>query len=140
MARENREKQINRLYRDHLHREVRNPLVREEKRKLIQSFFAESAPVWAWQKTLAFAVGIVAVFSFLVFFAYQHPAWVPQSISTRQLAQPAPVQPEPILEIHPLVTEVKRLTSRVGPTMVYQKMYRETPITIVWVFASGEVL
>lgn len=29
---------------------------------------------------------------------------------------------------------VKRLTSQVGPTMVYQRSYRDMPVTVVWVF------
>jgi hypothetical protein len=32
---------------------------------------------------------------------------------------------------------VKRISSRVGPTLVYQKVYRETPVTIIWVFNRG---
>ncbi len=32
---------------------------------------------------------------------------------------------------------VKRLASHVGPTLVYQKVYHETPVTIVWVFTHG---
>lgn len=33
--------------------------------------------------------------------------------------------------------EVKRVSSRVGPTMVYQRSYQEVPVTIIWVFKGG---
>lgn len=33
--------------------------------------------------------------------------------------------------------EVKRVSSRVGPTMVYQRSYRDVPVTIIWVFKGG---
>lgn len=31
---------------------------------------------------------------------------------------------------------VKRLTSSVGPTMIYQKMYQDHPLTVIWVFSK----
>lgn len=33
--------------------------------------------------------------------------------------------------------QVKRVSSRVGPTMVYQRSYQDVPVTIIWVFKGG---
>ncbi len=32
---------------------------------------------------------------------------------------------------------VKRVSSQMGPTMVYQRSYQDVPVTIVWVFSNG---
>lgn len=35
--------------------------------------------------------------------------------------------------------EVKRVSSKTGPTMVYQKVSEGVPITVIWVFNGGSV-
>jgi len=41
-------------------------------------------------------------------------------------------------KIHENNVSVMRVSSKAGPTMVYQKMYDDVPLTIVWVF-PGEI-
>ena len=32
---------------------------------------------------------------------------------------------------------VRHVSSEVGPTMVFQKLYQDKPITVIWVFTGG---
>ena len=106
------ENKLKYIYRDYVAGEVSRPEVRQAKKNLIASHF-NPKPAIAFDVTFALSAMVLGV-AFLMCFYFK---------------------PVPTKAFQPV--EVKRVASRVGPTMVYQKNYQDVPITIVWVFAGG---
>jgi hypothetical protein len=137
------EKRLLQLYRDGLNAEIRSPQTQREKRNFIKLYFQE-APLTP-SRIFGFASGM-ALASLVVFVLvfYQQPE--PLEVTTPKAPQSAPLAPQsvPVIatekpkEIQGPSVEIKSLTSGVGPTMVYQKMYNHTPMTIIWVFPEKE--
>lgn len=132
------EKFIRQAYRDSLAEELARPEVLAQKEKLVAFFetpVSTSVPVLQGAG-LGFMLPAVLVFG--VFFFMQHlQTRVPEisgpAIPIYRTAEINPTDNPVRNHMKPRVV-VKRISSRVGPTMVYQKVYRETPVTIVWVF------
>jgi hypothetical protein len=87
---------------------------------------------------LAPALSVAAVF--LLVLLVQQPLQR-QAIPPVEQTPVSPLQDSefemPLHEVSQPLVEVRRVTSQVGPTMVYQKLYHNVPVTIVWVF-TGE--
>ena len=134
------EHQIGGLYREHLKRELARPELAREKREFIARHF-EGGPLAALSPAaFAPALSLVVLLVALVFLQQGVPEKT-KTMETRPEA--AYTLSESILPLPASATTavrderpvvVKRLSSRAGSTLVYQKSYQETPITIVWVF------
>lgn len=119
------EREIKEIYREHLRRELARPELAREKSEFIARHFEEEPLAALSPAAFAPALGLIVLLVALVFL---QPQAVP--IKTKTL--------ETRLEAAYTLSEVavKRLSSRMGSTLVYQKSYQETPITIVWVFVT----
>lgn len=93
-----------------------------------------------WIPTLSTSVILAACFLGVVWIYPNVFTPKPQAIS--QVPVIAEPQMIPAQEAEEALTPdehaviVKRLTSSVGPTMIYQKMYQDHPLTVVWVFSK----
>lgn len=139
------ENEIKKAYRAWIRDEMQDPGIRREKREFIREHF-EGQPLWTIRPAFAVpAFALCAVFAFLIILrpgAVNLPS-PGADLVTEKSIHVASAGPADILMPHqetaagenPSV-KVKRLQSEAGPTMVYQKMDREVPLVIVWVFAG----
>lgn len=161
MFEQDEEKILKELFRENFSRELSRPEIQEAKQKLLSEFLApEPAPLFSFVSPafLAPAAALIAVF--LVFVniqkvqvpaagpgapIYQMFAPIMEETKAKRAAElakaktkQAEAQAEDPVHNHmkPRVV-VKRVASRKGPTMVYQRSYRDVPVTIVWVFTGG---
>ena len=157
MEKEN-EKILSKAYREYMAAELARPEIAEDKQKLM-AFFEMPAVTPA----PSFGVGVLAPALLLIgifFFMHQvqikapavagpsapiyqgFAAFMDEARAREQAARQSAASNPEILEnpvqnhMKPRVI-VKRVSSRVGATMVYQKTYRNTPVTIIWVFNQG---
>lgn len=125
--------QVRNVYRTYMAGELARPEIKEAKKNLGAFFEAPAAPV-----TPVLGAGfLIPAFAIIaLFFSFQYlqsrvPAVVGPSMPIYRILD------DPVRNhIKPGVM-VKRVSSRVGPTMVYQKVYGGTPVTIIWVFNHG---
>ncbi len=152
MANEDKENKGAQLYRDLINEEVKSPEVQKAKRDFIQENFSEPMPLFIFKPNALIPVTAIAgALVFLLLFVRGEVGEVPvvpgttlttQAVEAPEVKTPTIVSsiktesPIPSMSTMPSV-EVKSLESSVGPTMVYQKLYHEVPMTIVWVFAKG---
>ena len=150
------------LYQSYINKEVANPETARAKEKLIKDYFTTKNS-FKWPPIFIPVMGVACV-GFLIFGFYfsqygQNPnRSVTESISpdakvviTQSLIeQKDKTQPKTLnsgdvltktisgskIETEPHVS-VMRVSSKTGPTMVYQKMYNDALITVVWVFPGG---
>lgn len=125
--------EIRKIYRDYLAEELRRPEVLEAQKKLAAQFTVE--PVSFLEPSFS-AVACLLLVLFCFFYQSQKPlreVVLPETQPVMLALNPKPVldaaRPSPVL--------VKRISSGVGPTLVYQKNHHDIPITIVWVFPRG---
>lgn len=130
----NEEQEIKQLYRDHLKREILSQDLSRQKRHFIHAHFSEGSFSGNPFGILApaFALGLL----FFVFLHWQvRPARSPGEVSVSPaVSNQADSGGDKVLEPG---TSVRRLSSQVGATMVYQKSYGTVPVTIIWVFPGG---
>ena len=112
--------EIRKLYRESIWRQVKKPEVQEGKKLFVSTYFQKEPLFILRPPVFAPILGFIALFLVVLFL--------------NRPEQPA-FKTAPLLE-KPAV-EVKRVTSSVGSTMVFQKIVNDIPITIVWVFAGG---
>jgi hypothetical protein len=138
------EERIRELYRDVLRQQISRPEVRREKKEFMAAYFKKETPFLmrpAFFIPALSSVGIVLIAVLL----FQRPISEVSEVEPMRQAVEVPVE-VPAEEVrreippgegrYPLV-EVEEVTSRVGPTMVYNKPYTDAPITIIWVFPGG---
>ncbi|GEM_PF-4845109 len=143
----NHEKKITKAFKDFLSDEFSSAQVKRAKKDLLQQFSAR--PQFEWKPVM-----IVPVLSlmFMVILIYHMYPLVKPEIKVPPVVPVITEQTSPIkvkkvkvssmtkqIEkiIHtgvPSDVKVTRVSSDIGPAMVYQKNYRDAPITIVWVF------
>ena len=135
------ENRIGELYRDYLKRETARPELAREKKEFIARHFEEQPVAALRPAAFAPALSLVLLMAALIFL--QRSALQTKMLETRPEAAytftepvvpfpPSAMTATPPSQIPSVV--VKRISSRVGSTLVYQKPYQETPITIIWVF------
>ena len=127
------ENRIGELYRDYLKRETARPELAREKKEFIARHFEEQPVAALRPAAFAPALSLVLLMAALIFL--QRSALQTKMLETRPEATytfTESVVPFPPSQMPSVV--VKRISSRVGSTLVYQKPYQETPITIIWVF------
>ena len=118
------EKELTKIYRDWMKKELTRPELAREKKDFVSAHFREevpSVPLGSFAPALA-----LLIFCFILI-KVQPIILPPVAYTDRQKI------PDDETFAHPAV-EVKRVTSKVGTTMVYQKTYEGKLITIVWVF------
>ena len=137
--------------------EMARPEIAEDKQRLMSFFEMPAAapkPVFG-MGVLAPAVLLVTAFFFMQqvqlkapelagpstpiyqgFLSFMEDARAREQARQREIANPLPEENPVANHMKPRVI-VKRVSSRVGATMVYQKTYRKTPVTIIWVFNPG---
>jgi len=116
---EREETKLREVYQNYLRRELRQPEIRLAKKEFLNTYFPKETPVWLRPQVLAPTLALLVI---LLIITYYHPSEIP-------------VSPGP--ELAPARVEVRRVGSGVGPTLVYQKVYQDVPVTIVWVFTGG---
>ncbi len=155
MSNENNYPQFTELYREFMKRELARPEIARAKQEFIAQYFSPSPAPAFHPFSMVPAVCLVSLF--LVFFQIQQVPMEPRAGRIRPIAlqstenvrvitakenektmQAVKKTGETIMKILRPRVEVKRVSSNVGPTMVYQKTYQNTPVTIVWVFTGGK--
>ena len=142
------EEKIGSAVRDFLAAEVDTAEIEREKRQLISRYFGERPTLVFRPRMFVPVLGIAAIFVIFSYFWVLPKKGVELKQSeVAQLHLPVPMAaPELAVSGAPapapvpgavLAPVVKRLSSDVGPTLVYQKTFQKAPITIVWVFAGG---
>ena len=135
--------EITKQYRKDMAAEMARPEVDASRKELLAFFEAPAASPFLGILSPGFwspaAVLMAVLFVFHQMQAQVSPIMGPsepiyQSMATlHNEAAPVPVEiPEPVIE--PPRVVVKRVSSQMGPTLVYQRTYHETPVTIVWIF------
>ncbi len=135
------DKLIHKLYRDSMRREMARPEVRAAKKAFIRNYFEEVKPFYHRPAVMVPSLALLGVL--ILIFVFPRPLG---ERTMRVTEGPPALTTDAYLEVLDRTVDtgvpsvqVKRITSHVGPTMVYQKLYHDVPITIVWVF-PGEVL
>ena len=112
------------IYRDWFSNEISTEEIAREKRAFICEHFSEVSVAVLRPVMMVPAMCLFAFFAWLGLQFMPLPK-VPHAAKVlthdRKWQEPA---------------EVRRLTSEVGPTLVFQKAYQEKPITIIWVFQA----
>lgn len=124
-------------FRQYIKTELSNPEVTRAKERFIHEHFSKRPPLIF---RLAFLIPVLGLlFVFLMVLQIHRPVSKPlpvmepslKEMVKQPLVKEIPYEPA-ILEIN-----VERVSSEVGPTLVYQKNWRHQPLTIVWVFTGG---
>ena len=132
------------IYRDFLKAETARPEVGHEKKIFLERFSEE--PFIAWQPSFmipAFALFFLCLFFHQIQTRNQAASVLPllqsvlrKNVETLKRAESVPSASwsESLEKKSPVL--IKRVTSRVGPTLVYHKDYHGLPVTIIWVFSK----
>ncbi len=161
------EKIIKDLYRETIAREMRRPEIQDAKSQLLSEFFSPApAPLFSFASA-GFLIPSFAVLGIFLLFGSMQKAAAPivgpatpiyQTFGS--ILEEAKVQraereakaraeaelkaqdaaakiPDPLRNHMKPRVQVKRVASQMGPTMVYQRAYRDVPVTIIWVFTGG---
>jgi hypothetical protein len=135
-----KEQEIRKVYRDFLRRELQRPEMRRDKRAFLAAHFKGEGPFFVRPAFYIPALSLTGIILIL----FLLPQMVSKVRFAREIEGPeSPTFRTPGLELETYPTaylssvEVRRVTSRMGSTMVYQKLYRDVPITIIWVFSGG---
>ena len=126
---------MKKIVRNYIKQEVSDPEIQVDKKLFIETHFPRQG-IWLRPSfvfvpalsTLIIALGII-VGPRLV----SEPQLVPQTRTVQQAE--AVLQDSSVYQVHPV--DVIRASSRVGNVMVYQKLYKDNPMTIVWVFPTA---
>jgi len=133
------EDKIKNLFTQHMQREMNRPDIKLQKKRFIRDHF-QPAPVipFAWSVP-ALAFCLMLGFLLKVQAPLMEPTSaepkVPSALSETILEQN--IQENQKTETEDLVmnpVKVKKITSKMGTPMVYQRTENEVPLTIVWVF------
>jgi len=121
---------VSRVYRNYLESKIDRCELGKEKKAFIKEHFPPE-PLFIFRPPVWVPALSVLVFSFAVWLMPQ----LQSPVLKLNVSQVQPTASAEEFEIHPV--DVKRAASRVGTVMVYQKLYKENPITIVWVFPNS---
>ena len=134
---------LGKTYRDYLNGEIRRPEVRQAKKEFIASCF-QSEDIFFFRPAIVAPVVVLSIVAIAALLLS-----VPKPVvKSEQLKMASKVEEEvvkisegvPGAILSEQAVEVKRLVSRVGTPMVYQKTNHGHPITIIWVFTRGHAL
>ncbi len=132
---ERQDEEIKNVFRQYLAAEIRHPEVAKAKERFIQERFGRE-PLIIF-RPIFFVPVLSALFVFLILFPMHKPALKPAAeYSLKESAGQAVVKEVPV-KLQGIEINVERVSSEVGPTMVYQKDWHDQPLTVVWVFTGG---
>lgn len=118
---------MKKIYRNYIKNIVSDPEVQTDKKLFMETHFPRQS-VW-FRPSFIFVPALSALIIALGIVI--GPNMISERQETNVLIEDAPA----VFQIHPV--GVKRASSRVGNIMVYQKLYNEDPMTIVWVFPTS---
>ncbi len=127
------------IYRRYLSEELSRPEIQSHKKKLLDFFYVPAAPVFSLFHAPFLVPAIMLLGIFVLFYQIQSATQLSKGPALpiyQDFAEAKPL-PDPVKNHMKPRVVVKRVSSRMGPTLVYQRSYREVPVTIVWVFAPG---
>lgn len=120
-------------YKNYLNQSADHPAVKKHKGELIRAYRPSLG-----ENLVAFGIPVACLLlAFLFFFQIQNARVL------KKPAQPVLISMQPasmLLKPSKEMVKVKRVTSRVGSTMVYQKRQGDIPLTVVWVFVRPSQL
>lgn len=131
------EELVSKIYRKGISDELHRAELYRDKKAFIRRYFGEEPALSLRPVQFVPALSLLACLYLLIFF--QQPVaqkeTLEMSLGTPYTHQEMGGPPPEALDLERPAVEVKRLTSSVGPTVVYQKVYQDVPITVVWVLA-----
>ena len=147
----NNEQKFKKAFREILKDELSSAQVKRAKKDLISQF---SVPAHFLIRPSVLAPAFAVLFAVTLFYQLHQPVPKPEikEIPVPHMAVQAPMkqkikkikvktvtkQLEKMIRTEiPLDVKVTRISSDTGSTMVYQKTYRDSPVTVVWVFPKG---
>jgi len=136
------EEKILEEYRSLLADEINSPEVQQDKSNFISTHFSADPVVLSGPFLVGLGVCVFGLAMLLNFGLVPKRELAPaQALKAKEQVQLSPVEAvdsrSQVTAVTPLEADevtVKSVTSRVGPTMVYQKEINNVSITIVWVF------
>lgn len=140
------------LYRSLLKEEISRPELAAEKKAFIKARFG---PRFRWLPAAGILTPVAALALLFLYFHFMMPAArfqpaVPQEAPkpvtlVRQQPLPKKFPPhEPLVTTETIkrkifrikTSQVKKVSSQVGQTMVYQARVKQKPVTVIWVFSK----
>ena len=129
------------IYRDFMAAETARPEIQRQKKEFLNLHFqAGTTGIFS----PGFLIPAFALMALCLFFSRLQIKFIPQVVLTEDFpgmrlktaGEEAAASRPPSLP----PVQVKRVTSRAGATLVYQKVFddHELPITIIWVFPGGK--
>ncbi|MCM8776612.1 MAG: hypothetical protein NC930_09760 [Candidatus Omnitrophica bacterium] len=121
--------EIKRLYQDYVAKELDRSRLLQEKDDFLKAYFAG----WPLLGVLQFLPSLVLIVMIAVL------VWIDPRIlhHPEKISTPAMILTTREVFGEPPPVVIKRIVSRTGPTLVYQKHYEKHPITIIWIFSGG---
>ncbi len=133
--------EIRKLYRDHMRREVKSSSVQNEKKQFIAEHF-EKPGLFIFRPAVMMPAMSLAAILVVLFLFHKPVSQVQEAVSLNEIPAEEETYISPATrpdytkpQLYPV--EVQRITSNTGSTMVYQRFYHNTPITVIWVFPGG---
>ena len=128
------DRKVRQLFRETIRQETKRPEVRQAKRDFIREHFEAPRPFFYRPTVMVPSLALLGLLLLVLVF----PRPLRDGVPVTPLATDGYLRVlEQSVETAVPSVQVKRVTSHVGPTLVYQKLYQDTPITIVWVFHGG---
>ena len=143
MNSQDNEKIIKEFYKKYIDQEVNRPEIDREKKEFIKNHFQSEAPFFLFRPAvMAGALSFAGVILLLFVFPHKLNYHAETQVANNKVEKLIDsIKPAPVLSPVPLgplpLVQVKEATSEVGPVMVYQKMYKDSPVTVVWVFTGA---
>ncbi len=132
---ERQDEEIKNAFRQYLTAEIKHPEVEKAKEKFIQERFGHESLIIF--RPVFYVPVLSALFVFLVLFPVHKPALKPAAeYSLKEAVKQAVVKEIPV-KLPGIEINVERVSSEIGPTLVYQKNWHNQPLTVVWVFTGG---
>ena len=134
---EGQEEELKSAFRQYIKTELSSPEVAQAKERFIHEHFGKQPSIIFRPAVLVPVLGLL--FAFLMVLQIHKP--VSKRLPFTEPSLKETVKPSLVKEIpyEParLEINVEQVSSEVGPTLVYQKDWRNQPLTIVWVFTGG---
>ena len=128
------EEELKNAFRQHIAAELSSPEVAKAREKLIRDHFRPAPPLVFRPVFLIPALSFV--FALLILFQVHKPISKPMAVSLKEAVELPQMREAPYMPPE-LGVDVEVVSSEVGPTLVYQKMVQNKPITVIWVFTGG---
>lgn len=133
MNKKNKDSVFIEAYRDFIRAEIVSPEARAVKKEILKEY---RTGLNGWSVGLIFGLSLAVLgllaFAFLTF--QQRAKAQKEEEAAELFGKPNFVLSEPLGQ-NPV--KIKRLTSRQGSVMVYQRSVQNSPVTVIWAFKGG---